>query len=302
MQSLIAESAHRRFAVPSRWAMKLVRTGRRISSFADSVADARKPPFAALATVVLGATLVYGVSVGGHTSTVIDGVAQPLGFGIDKVDVEGNAETSEIDALQALWQTGSQSLFSLDPSAARQTLESMPWVDRASVAKIFPDQIKITLSEHKPYAVWQKGDEFVVVDREGREIVPFEPGRYAALPVVVGTGAAAHAAALIDEMEVLPELRARAKAYVRVGDRRWNLRLENGLAIELPEDDPVAALAEVARMDREEGLLSRDIASVDMRLEDRMVIKLTPDALERRGAALKERAKMVKQSRKDKPV
>ena len=302
MQSLIAESAHRRFAAPSRWAMTLLRAGRRISIVADRLGAARKPPFGALAAGVIGATLIYGISVGGHTASVIDGVAQPLGFGIDKVDVEGNAETSEIDALQALWQTGSQSLFSLDPSAARETLEAMPWVDRASVAKIFPDQIKITLSEHKPYAVWQKGDGFVVVDREGREIVPFVPGRFGALPVIVGLGAAAHAAALIDEMEVLPDLRDRVKAYIRIADRRWDLRLDNGVSIALPEDKPIEALAELARMDRDQGLLSRDIAAVDMRLDDRMVVKLTPDALGRRDAALKERAKILKQSRKDKPV
>ena len=103
-------------------------------------------------------------------------------------------------------------------------------------------------------------------------------------------------------MEVLPELRARVKAYVRVGDRRWDLRLENGLSVLLPEDQPVEALAEVARMDRENGLLSRDIVSVDMRLSDRMVVKLTPDALVRRNAALEEREKLIKRSRKDKPV
>lgn len=282
--------------------LRTARFGRRISAIAGDVAQLPLPRFGSLAAVVVGASVVYGVVQGGHTVTVVDSVAQPLGFAIEDIDVVGNAETSEIDVLQALWQTGSQSLISLDPSAARETLEAMPWIDRASVAKIFPGRVKIGISEHRPYAVWQKGREFVVVNREGQEIVPFVPGRFAALPIVVGAGAATHAAALIDEMEVLPELRARVKAYVRVGDRRWDLRLENGLSVLLPEDQPVEALAEVARMDRENGLLSRDIVSVDMRLSDRMVVKLTPDALVRRNAALEEREKLIKRSRKDKPV
>ena len=296
MQSLNASH------VPNRLAMRLSLKMRRMNRLVERLAVLPRPPFAVLAVAVLGSSLVYGVVEGGHTASVIDGVAQPLGFSIDQIDVDGNDETSEIDVLQALWQTGSQSLFSLDPSVARRTLEAMPWVDRASVAKIFPDRVRIALSEHHPYAVWQKDDEFVVVNREGKEIVPFAPGRFANLPVIVGTGAAAHAAALIDELEVLPELRARVKAYVRVGDRRWDLKLENGVDVELPEDNPVEALAEVARMDRQEGLLSRDIAVVDMRLEDRMVIKLTPDAMVRRDAALKEREKIFKRSRKDNPV
>ncbi|WP_332873792.1 cell division protein FtsQ/DivIB [Aurantimonas marina] len=304
MQSLTAERRPNdmRAGTPGRLTLRMLRAGRRASGLAASVARLPIPPFGALAAVVIGSAVVYGISVGGHTVTVVDGIAQPLGFPIEAIDVTGNSETSEIDVLQALWQTGSQSLFSLDPAAARQALEEMPWVDRASVAKVFPDRVRITLSEHRPYAVWQKGREFVVVNREGKEIVPFTPGRFANLPVVVGTGAAAHAAALLDELEVLPELRARVKAYIRVGNRRWDLRLENSIAIELPEDDPVEALAEVARMDRENGLLSRDIAAVDMRLADRIVIKLTPDALIRRNAALKEREKIFKRSRKDDPV
>ena len=92
------------------------------------------------------------------------------------------------------------------------------------------------------------------------------------------------------------------KAYIRVADRRWDLRLENGVTIRLPETEPVEALAEIARMDREQGLLSRDIASVDMRLEDRIVIKLTPDALARRNAALQEREKILKRRKKDNPA
>ncbi|UIJ73067.1 cell division protein FtsQ/DivIB [Aurantimonas sp. HBX-1] len=293
---------YRPLRAPGRLTLHVVRLARRASSGAAALAHAPLPRFGMLAAAVIGSSVVYGISAGGHTVTVIDAFAQPLGFSINRVDVEGNDETSEIDALQALWQTGSQSLFSLDPAAARETLEAMPWVDRASVAKVFPDHVRITLSEHRPYAVWQRGTEFLVVNREGREIVPYTPGRYAALPIVVGTGAASSAAALIDEMEVLPELRARVRAYIRVGDRRWDLRLENGVTIRLPENGAVEALAEVARMDREHGLLSRDIEAVDVRLSDRMVVKLTPEALVRRNAALEEREKIMKRSRKDNPV
>ena len=299
MQSL--NDAYRPLRAPGRLTLHVVRLARRASGSAAALARAPLPRFGMMAAMVIGSSVVYGISAGGHTVTVVDAFAQPLGFSIERIDVEGNSETSEIDALQALWMTGSQSLFSLDPAAARVTLEAMPWVDRASVAKIFPDRVKITLSEHRPYAVWQRGTEFLVVNREGQEIVPYAPGRFAALPIVVGTGAASSAAALIDEMEVLPELRARVRAYIRVGDRRWDLRLENGVTIRLPEDGAVEALAEVAMMDREHGLLSRDIAAVDVRLTDRMVVKLTPEALLRRNAALQEREKIIKR-RKDNPV
>ena len=84
------------------------------------------------------------------------------------------------------------------------------------------------------------------------------------------------------------------KGFIRVAERRWDLRLENGITIRLPEIGEDAAIAEVLRLDREDGLLSRDIAAVDLRLEDRLVIRLTPEALERRVTLLAEQAKAAK--------
>ena len=94
---------------------------------------------------------------------------------IQIIDAGTLKRTGQIDVLQALWQTGAQSLPSLDPEAARQTLEAMPWIESASVAKIYPDRVAIKLAERKPFALWQKGRELFVVDRAGREIVPYAP-------------------------------------------------------------------------------------------------------------------------------
>ena len=72
---------------------------------------------------------------------------------------------------------------------------------------------------------------------------------------------------------------------------RWDLKLENGVTVRLPEFGEDAAIAEVVALDAEHGLLSRDLAAVDMRLEDRVVVKLTPEAVTRREAALKDMKK-----------
>ena len=278
------------------------RVTRRVAGFVATASTLRLPSFGAIAFAVVGGAVVYGVSAGGHTGAVLDGLGQPLGFSIDKVAVHGNSETSEIDVLQALWQTGSQTLLSLDPTEARQTLESMPWIDRASVSKIFPDRVTIDLDEHRPYAIWQTDKSFFVVNREGKKIVPYVPGRFDALPVVVGNGAAGAAAGIVDEMEGFPEFRARVRAYIRVGSRRWDIELKNGVVIRLPEDKPLEAVAQVVRMDRENTLLEREIAMVDMRLSDRVVVRLTDDSLSRRKQRLEERAKLIKRLGKDKPV
>ncbi|MEF2074224.1 cell division protein FtsQ/DivIB [Consotaella aegiceratis] len=286
----------------SRLAFRMSLLGRRLTSAADDLGRLRAPRFGVLAVVVLGSSGLYGMALGGHTTAVVDALAQPVGFSIDQIDVAGNTETTEIDVLQALWQTGSSSLVSLDADAARETLEAMPWIASASVQKIYPDRVDIALVERQPFALWQRGRDLFVIDHDGREIVPYSGSRFSNLPLVVGQGAEQEAADLLDTLEVLPALKARVRAYIRVGERRWDLRLDNGVTIRLPEKNPVEAAAEVMRMDKEEGLLGRDIMAVDMRIEDQMIIKLTPDAVVRRKAALKEREKIMKQREKENRV
>ena len=84
------------------------------------------------------------------------------------------------------------------------------------------------------------------------------------------------------------------KGYVRIGERRWDLHLDNGIMVKLPEDHVDAALAELVELERQDGLLGRDISAVDMRFADRLVVQLTPEAMERRQAELNAKPKVVK--------
>ena len=282
--------------------LRMQRLARKLVVWIKNLRELSLPRFRTLTIGLLGSTALYGMVLGGHTVAVINAVSEPLGLSIDSVDVTGYSETSEIDILQELWATGATTLPALDAEAARTAIEAMPWVESAKIEKEYPNRVKITLVEKKPFALWQRDQDLWIVDRDGKEIVPYATTRFTDLPFVVGPGAAREATDILDKMALVPELDQRIKAYVRVGDRRWDLRLDNGVVIRLPELDPIEAAAAVMRLDRENGLLSRDIEAVDMRLEDRIVIKLTPAAQERRLKALKERDKIVKQARKEKPV
>ena len=78
------------------------------------------------------------------------------------------------------------------------------------------------------------------------------------------------------------------KAAIFVGERRWNLRLKDGLDIRLPENDVGNALASLSKLDKEDRLFSRDIVAVDMRLPDRLTVQLSDDAAKAREELFKE--------------
>jgi len=244
--------------------------------------------------VFLSSSVLYGAWLGGQIPVAAQAVTARFGFAVDQVRVSGNRETSEIDILERLDLDGWTSLIGFDAEAARERIAGLPWVKVAAVRKVYPDELEVRIEEREPFAIWQHGRQLAIIERDGRVITPFDGGRHAVLPLVIGYGAAERGAGFVAKIRQHPELAARVKGFILVAERRWDLRLENGITIRLPEAGEDAAIAEVLRLDREDGLLSRDIAAVDLRLEDRLVIRLTPEAMERRATLLAEQEKAAK--------
>lgn len=275
----------------------LRRPARTLSRLFDSDFEVPRFAGAAMALALLGATGIYGAVIGGHVPSIVQAVTARTGFAVSAVRVTGNRETSEIDVLGALGLDGFTSLIGFDAEAARDRIAALPWVEAVTVRKIYPAAIEVIIEERQAFAVWQHGSELTVIERDGRPIAPLTGARHASLPLVVGMGAPKRAEAFIDKIAGIRGLSGRVVGYMRVADRRWDLRLDGGVTVRLPEHGEDAALAELVRMDQESGLLSTDIVTVDMRLADRISIQLSPDAVVAREAALKERLDKAKSGR-----
>lgn len=259
-----------------------------------------RPHLGSVAAVVfLASTGLYGMETGGHTTTVTQALTSGVGFALEDVQVSGNVETSDIDILQQLGLDGSTSVVAIDAHAARQKLMELPWVTDAHVQKIYPRGLMVRLVERKAVGIWQHGDALSLIDVRGDVIAPLTGARHAELPLYVGLGADRHSDELEARLLFHPELRARVKAAIRIADRRWDLRLDNGVTISLPEDNVGAALKRFAAFDAGRDVLSRDITGVDLRLDDRIALRLSEAALERRTQALEERAKLIKAAEKN---
>lgn len=243
---------------------------------------------------LISAGIVYGAVLGGHVPAYVQAVTSRTGFAVDHVNVTGNRQTSEIDILERIGLDGWTSMIGFDPDEARLRINELPWVKSVSVRKVYPNSIDVAIVEREPFAIWQQGSQLTIVEHSGKPIVPFTAGTQPVLPLVIGYGAAEGAGAFVDKIRRHPELAARVKAYIRVAERRWDLRLENGITVKLPEKGEDGAIADVLRLDREQGLLTRDIAAADLRLEDRLVIQLTPEAALKREAALGAQQKAAK--------
>ena len=195
------------------------------------------------------------------------------GLVIAEVFVAGRGETARADLIAALDVTLGAPLLAFDGEAARRRIEALGWVREATIERRLPDTLFLRIVEREPLALWQRDGRLVVVDREGVVIDGAAPERFARLPVIVGDDAPRHVASLLAVLATEPSLRLRVEAAVRVGGRRWNLRFDNGIDVELPEVGLAEAWRRLAAFERRHRLLARDITTIDLRLPDRVVVR-----------------------------
>ncbi len=216
----------------------------------------------------------------GHS--VVANLSATMGFTVRQVLVEGIEELSEVEIVSLLDIGGdigsSNSLFSFDIESARRDLQKLAWVKQAVVAKSYPNRLIITIAERQPFAIWQNDDVLTLVERDGRAIIAIDKQRvdesFSHLPLLVGDGANIDGAQILYLTGKYAALEGRIKAYARIADRRWDLHLDNGMIVRLPDNDTVAALGQLARLDGQHNLLTLDLKVVDLRLPDRLVVAL----------------------------
>lgn len=250
---------------------------------------------AATAVVLVGA-VVLGVAKGNHADDVLgalsntrNAAANSVGFRITSVAITGRKQLTQDEILAVGGVNGRSSLLFLDAAAVRDKLKADPWIGDATVRKLYPGELQIDVTERTPYALWQENGRVSVIAEDGTVLEPYVARRFVSLPLVVGKGAETRARDFLTLLGQYPRVRSAVKAIVFVGERRWNLRLADGIDVRLPEQDVEKALAALTRYDKEDNLFSRDITAIDMRLPDRLTVRLSEDAAKARDDLFKDK-------------
>ena len=252
-----------------------------------------------MAVAFIGVFLVYGSVLGGQFQQWTSLAGSSLGFQVRQVIITGQKQTTERAVLRQLRVADGRSLLGLDVAEARTQLLELPWVQAATVRKVYPDSLKVELEEKQPFAVWQSQEKLTVVERSGKMIARFSgrdylENRFSYLPRIVGEGAEIEAVNFIPVIAAYPSLAAQAETYVRVSGRRWDIRFRNGKIARLPERNLAQAVEMLAELERQRDVLARDIEVIDLRLPDRIVFRLADEASLKRKLFVEQRAQEIK--------
>jgi cell division protein FtsQ len=264
---------------PNRWRVMWRRQRKMLAPLAGM--------FAVLVLLAGAASALRAVAAGPGLRDRIGSLTAGLGLRVRTIDIQGRVKTPQALLNAALGVVPGEPLLTYSVEAARARVESINWVAAATIERRLPDTIVVRLQERRPFAVWQHDGKFHLIDRDGQVVTDSNVAAFAKeLPLVVGLGAPQEAAALEDALAAQPTIAARVAAAVRVGSRRWNLRLNNGIDVLLPEGAEPQALARLVQLQKEHAILDRPLQAIDLRLPDRFVFRPQPAAIP--GAAAKE--------------
>jgi cell division protein FtsQ len=244
-------------------------------------AGLHRRPIWLLTGILIVGSFVAAIVAGGYVPRAFrsmgegaDAVVADAGFGISSVHLSGNVRTQPSQILAALRLEPGQSLFGADIQGARQRLLALDWVADAQVRRQYPDSVTVSLVEKLPFALWQTPSGLYVVERSGRVITRAGDVEFPHLPFLLGDGAPQSGAELVDAIAQHRAVVARVKAMERVSNRRWNLLLDDGVVVELPETGWAMQLDELEHLIVDKAVLERDIREIDLRSPDNLFFQL----------------------------
>lgn len=254
-----------------------------------------------LALGFLSISIGSGMVIGGQYQSIQDNYGPPrhilarmLGFGIERVTISGLSGISEQEVLVAAGIDPKTSLMFFDADEARLQLEANPLIRQATVRKLYPGEISISLTEREPYALWQVKGELFVIAADGAVIDKMDDGRFAYLPLVVGPNANIRASEYLALRKEAGPLAEHIRAGTLVSDRRWNLKLDNGMDVRLPEIKPEVAVQRLVSLQTNDRILDKDVLALDLREPDRVIARLSEESAAARADMLKNRSKAKK--------
>lgn len=200
-----------------------------------------------------------------------------IGFKVEHVLIEGRRKTSRDDLMRFMNLRKNDPIFRLNlKEMAEKIADELPWVDTVRIERKLPNTLIIIINESEPRALWIYQNEIHVVSANGEIIASDLSDKYRSLPIVRGDNAPQRLGDYLQMLEKHPLFKAMIAEAEWIGNRRWDIRLKNGILVRLPENDVQTALQKLVDYHQSEGLLSKRVSVIDLRLPDRAFVQTPP--------------------------
>lgn len=248
------------------------------------------PPTPSLSSIAFGIGMVVALIVAGAAlfggslskaeqrwASALDGTARSVGLAVEGVEVIGLEHMPELarQVRDAAMIVPGENMFRADPYLIQHRIERTQLVANVRVYRLWPDTVMIRADAAKPTAHWFDGETWQLVDSFGRTLPSDEQFETTGLMQTKGDGAAEAVPSLNKALFEHPDLRARMAIAERISDRRWNMTLQDGATVLLPEDARLpVALSQLSALLQAGPASLAEIKRIDLRLQNRPTLQL----------------------------
>lgn len=195
------------------------------------------------------------------------------GLKLQHIKVRGRSHIEKDTLLTSLNLELDVPIFSINLHQVYSHVSQIGWVKNVVIERRLPSTIYVTIEERVPLALLQNDSTHQLIDVAGVIIDGADPRDFTHLKVVSGKSAATNAAHILEALRTEPELFSEVWAINFRSGRRWDVHMKNGLEIRLPETNPIQAWSRLAVIDREQAITSRDLAVIDLRMPQQLIIE-----------------------------
>jgi len=200
-------------------------------------------------------------------------IMQEVGLTVENIFISGRNKITHAEILSALGVNIHTPMVFFNMKEAHARLKTLPWVQSATIERHWPDTLFIHLEERIPLALWQDQQQIYLVDKEGVVISEHDLKDFIHLPSITGPHAARHLPKLLHALSDFPEIQKSVVSATWVGNRRWNIHLDNKITLMLPEQDLVKALNRFRKYEETHKLSQEARKCVDLRIPQRIIIE-----------------------------
>ena len=196
-------------------------------------------------------------------------------FMIKVASIDGSSDVLANEIREILPLDFPVSYFDLDIKYLHKVVNEIPAVASAAIKISVGGVLQINVAEKSPAFIWRKGNVMSVIDETGSFIrIANSRVDYPKLPLVVGEAADLAVSEISSLMQANEYFKDHVRAFIRVGERRWDLILENNVRIMLPQREFLAAFDRLMLMNEAGSLLSGRLSNIDMRLVVRPTVRV----------------------------
>jgi cell division protein FtsQ len=193
-------------------------------------------------------------------------------FRLEKIEFDGNERVPEALLLKASGLKHKSNIFASSIFDVKRRLENIAWIRSVIVQRKLPNMIYIRIAERTAIAILQSKHKLYLIDTDGKILENNDIGNFGDLPIVIGDGAEKEADRLLRCLDKFPKIRKQLIFAVRIGKRRWDIKINKGITVKLPEKGIMHALGILEEISDGNGFFNENISAIDLRMLDRVIV------------------------------